>query len=242
MANPGASPSATKPRVRITREHAGLTARGLIAELILQIVTRVALRFRRKRLAEFERRFPPTGYNGVIDVGGTFQFWEGTTRNVTIVNPAVPTSTVGTVTSLEGDGKHLPFPDKSFRLAFSNSVIEHMKSGEEQRQFARELSRVGVALYCQTPNRWFPVDVHYVCVFLHWWPKLLRNYYVARYLTGWGWTFKPDRKAVQEWAHVVNLLTEEEFTSMFPDCTIVREKFLGMTKSFIAVRTLGCIG
>lgn len=61
------------------------------------------------------------------------------------------------------------------------------------------MSRVGQSLYCQTPNRWFFFDVHYFVLFLHWWPRLLRNYYVARYLTGWGWAFRPDRQAVQEW-------------------------------------------
>jgi hypothetical protein len=74
-----------------------------------------------------------------------------------------------------------------------------MPSRQDMQEFAQEMSRVGQSLYCQTPNRWFFFDVHYFVLFLHWWPRLLRNYYVARYLTGWGWAFRPDRQAVQEW-------------------------------------------
>jgi hypothetical protein len=192
--------------------------------------------FRQKRLAEFEEMFPSRTYRELIDVGGTFEFWKGTLRSVTIVNPNVPTSSHGTVTSVCCSGTHLPFPDKSFHLAFSNSAIEHLHSREEMRDFAKELSRVGVGLYCQTPNRWFFFDIHYLVFFLHWWPNLLRKYFVVRYLTGWGWILRPDREMVQAWAGVVHLLSETEFGALFPDCVIRREKFLWMTKSFIAMR------
>lgn len=34
----------------------------------------------------------------------------------------------------------------------------------------------------------------------------------------------------------VRLLTFAEMKLLFPDCTILRERFLGLTKSYIAVR------
>ena len=34
----------------------------------------------------------------------------------------------------------------------------------------------------------------------------------------------------------IRLLTRTEFESLFPDAVIVRERFFGLTKSFIAVR------
>jgi hypothetical protein len=192
--------------------------------------------FRKRRLARLERTFPATSYPEIIDVGGTFDFWKATHRQVTIVNPSVPVGNEGSVTSVGGNGTHLRFGDKSFPLAFSNSVIEHLHNYDEMKQFASELSRVGIALHCQTPNRWFFFDVHYMVFFLHWWPHLLRNYFVARYLTGWGWLVKPDREMVIGSASIVNLLSEREFKALFPDCTIQREKFLWMTKAFIAIR------
>lgn len=176
--------------------------------------------FRRKRMVEFEQQFPSASYNEVIDIGGTFSFWEGTTRKVTLVNPALPASSEGTITSVPGDGRQLTYADNSFRLAFSNSAIEHMPCRDDMRKFAEEMRRVGVELYCQTPNRWFPFDVHYLAFFLHWWPRLLRNYYVVRYLTGFGWTFRPDRSVVQDWADHVHLVGKKEFQLLFPDCRL----------------------
>ena len=187
-------------------------------------------------MARFEKLFPQGSHFELIDVGGTVAFWEGTARRVTIINPALSGSNHATVTSVKGDGRYLPFRDKSFGLAFSNSAIEHLACKEDMRTFAEEMSRVGIGLYCQTPNRRFPFDVHYCVLFLHWCPRLLRNYYVARYLTGWGWTFKPDRRAVQEWADHVNLLTKQEFQAFFPTCSIEEERFLWIAKSFIAIR------
>ena len=203
---------------------------------LFQLAKRIGQLFRKKRLARFETMFPVASYPELIDVGGTFEFWKNTLRSVTIVNPKVPACCNGRVTSIGGDGTQLPFPDKSFRLAFSNSVIEHMHNYEEMQKFANELSRVGDALYCQTPNRWFFFDVHYLVFFLHWWPRLLRNHFVVRYLTGWGWWLRPNREMVEAWADIVNLLSEREFKALFPDCTVQREKFLWMTKSFIAIR------
>ena len=67
----------------------------------------------------------------------------------------------------------IPFPDKSFDLAFSNSAIEHVGSEENQFKFAREMMRVGKRIYCQTPSRLFPIDPHLTAPFLHWLPNSL---------------------------------------------------------------------
>ncbi len=228
-----------KRHVTVIREHGDLRTRGFIANRLVEIRDWLGARFRAKRMAEFERCFPPDSYQEIIDIGGTFGFWEGTSRKVTLVNPAVPASSQGRITSVPADGREVPFPDRSFSLAFSNSAIEHVPSRDDMRKFAEEMRRVGDAVYCQTPNHWFPLDVHYLCFFLHWWPGLLRNYHIVRYLTGFGWAFKPDRKAVQEWADHVHCVGDKEFQSLFPDCKIERERFLGLTKSFVAVRVKG---
>jgi hypothetical protein len=95
---------------------------------------------------------------------------------------------------------------------------------------------VGRGVYCQTPNRWFPFEVHYWCLFVHWFPRLLRNYFVVRYLTGWGWLVRPDRQRVAAYADLVNPLSHRDLQALFPDCKIEREKVLGLTKSLLAVR------
>ena len=236
------APSAGKRRLVMPRQHGEMTAHGWIAEVLLQVPARLSPWFRKKRMAQFELRFSADAYPEIIDVGGTFEFWEGTPRRVTIVNPWVPAERRGSVTSIEADGRQVPFPDGRFAMAFSNSVIEHMSCREDMAKFAQEVRRVGREVYCQTPNRWFPFDVHYLAFFWHWWPKTLRNYFVVRYLTGWGWVFRPDREAVLDWAQHVNLVGKKEFQALFPDCAIEEEKFLGMTKSFIAIRSLAPVG
>jgi hypothetical protein len=216
--------------------HDGLKADEGIAGKIHVFIQRVGWKFRKKRLEQFDQIFPENEFGELLDVGGTFAFWNANPRKVTIVNPAMPAGTVGNVTSIKGDGRTLPFPDKSFRLVFSNSAIEHM-SKIDMQNFASELLRVGNAVYCQTPNRWFPYDCHYVAFLWHWWPALLHNYFLVRYLTGFGWVFRPTRKHVESWANEVHLLNEKEFRTLFPGCRIEKEKFLGMTKSFIAIRS-----
>ncbi len=50
---------------------------------------------------------------------------------------------------------------------------------------------------------------------------------------------RPLRKDVESWADEVHLLSKKEPQALFPDCIIEREKLLGVTKSFIAVRKAG---
>jgi len=64
----------------------------------------------------------------------------------------------------------LPFNDKEFDVAFSNAVIEHVGSFEEQKKFVREMSRVSKSFFITTPNRWFPVEFHTAIPLLHFLP------------------------------------------------------------------------
>ena len=65
-----------------------------------------------------------------------------------------------------GDGCALKFPDKSYDIAFSNSVIEHVGSWERQQAFAKDIRRVGKAIWVQTPARECLIEPHYLAPFL----------------------------------------------------------------------------
>jgi hypothetical protein len=194
----------------------------------------LAARFRRKRRAMLLRRFPSKLFPRVIDVGGIAKDWVADERVVTILNPVSEES--GRHHCVIGDGRHLAFGDDTFDLAYCNSVIEHLGGWEDQKMLAAELRRIAPALWVQTPNRWFPLEVHYLTLFLHWWPALLRNYFLVRWLTGWGWLVRPNRDQVRAYAETVHLLSAREMKQLFPDCTLLRERFLGITKSHICVR------
>ena len=174
----------------------------------------------------------------VIDIGGRDSMWYtvALSPRVTIVNPE-PVSTVQPgFEYIAGDGCALDFPDSTFDLAFSNSVIEHVGSFEDQRRFAQEMMRVGRRIYCQTPNRWFPVEFHFLGLFVHWLPREWFTYCVHRHMTLRGILGKPTREQSRELRGSIRLLSCRELRRLFPGCNIRTERFLGMAKSFVVWR------
>ncbi len=170
-------------------------------------------------------------------MGGTPLFWGESARDITLVNLSFDEEPKNPgIKARVGSGMNLPYPNGAFQLAYSNSTIEHLGTRENQVLFARELRRVGKAVYCQSPNRWFPFEVHYMCLFIHWFPRLLGYYPVIRYLTAWGLIYRPNRSEAAEYHASLKILTISEFQQLFPDCVMVREKFLGITKSMTVIR------
>ena len=73
---------------------------------------------------------------------------------------------------VEANGLELPFPDRSFDVAFSSAVLEHVGSATNQIRFVQELSRVAdKAIFLTTPNRWFPIELHTSLPLVHWLPR-----------------------------------------------------------------------
>jgi len=139
------------------------------------------------------------------------------------------------IKTVVGDGCKLEFGDRSFDIVFSNSVIEHVGTFERQRAFARECRRTGRQLWVQTPARCFPIEPHLIAPFFHFLPRfaqrrLLRNF------TVWGLLARPTTAEVEAFLSEVRLLTYREMRELFPDCEIIRERVLGFTKSYIALR------
>lgn len=65
------------------------------------------------------------------------------------------------LTYVSGDACCAPqYPDKSFDVVFSNSVIEHVGDDEKQAQFALEVRRIGKSYWVQTPSKYFPIEAH----------------------------------------------------------------------------------
>lgn len=71
-----------------------------------------------------------------------------------------------------GDGRNMPFEDNSFDLVFSNAVIEHVGSLQQQERFLLESVRVARKhIFLTTPNRWYPIELHTLLPFVHFLPK-----------------------------------------------------------------------
>lgn len=63
----------------------------------------------------------------------------------------------------------LPFADKSFAIATSNAVLEHVGSVANQAFFVAELLRVASRVFVTVPHRFFPVEHHTAIPLLHYW-------------------------------------------------------------------------
>ncbi len=188
----------------------------------------------------FVETFRPTEDTTVLDVGGTPYNWERIEGRfpITLLNtePLPCGELDARYTLVRGSGARLGFPDASFDIAFSNSVIEHVGSLEAQRAFANELRRVGRRLWVQTPARGFFFEPHLLAPFIHYLPfswkrRLVRNW------TLWGWITRPSRASIDRMLEGLQLLDYATFRELFSDCEIRRERFLGFTKAFVAVRT-----
>ena len=191
-------------------------------------------------MRRFREAMSPDGETRILDVGGTPFNWQllGGDYGVTLLNLRAPED-VSELDSrfsfVEGDGTRLDYPDGAFEIVFSNSVIEHLFTHEKQQLFAAELRRVGRKLWVQTPARWFPLEPHFLTPLVHYLPlrwqrRLVRNFTVL------GWFTRPSQAEVDQLLDSLRLLTYSEFQDLFPDCRIVKERFLFLTKSFVAVR------
>jgi hypothetical protein len=206
---------------------------------IYSVYKQIGQLFRRQRMAQFVATFRPDARHRILDVGGYADFWAGSgvASDIILLNiHQVPGEGLPpNIHTVLGDGTELTYEDKSFSIVFSNSVIEHLRSFENQQRFAKECMRVGHGLWIQTPCRSFPIEPHFLSPLIHFFPKgwqrrMLRN------LTVWGWLTRPSDAQIEDVLAEIRLLTLAEVEYLFPDCEIKKEKFFGLTKSFIVVR------
>ena len=192
-------------------------------------------------MARFQRMFQVTGSTRILDVGGTPANWAllGVRPQVTILNLPRAIEERGSLTWIFADGCQLPFRDKSFDVVFSNSVIEHLGDARKHEQYAQEIARVGVRYFVQTPNRWFPVEPHLLMPLLHFLPRAWQRGLIGKF-TIWEWIARPraDQRAfyLEHYLRDIQLLDGRAMQRLFPGARLVRERFLGLTKSLIAVR------
>ncbi|WP_082602081.1 methyltransferase domain-containing protein [Phenylobacterium sp. Root700] len=185
----------------------------------------------------------------ILDMGGTFEYWQrvgldflrGERARITLINRfATELSEFAghedIFSAAVGDACDLAqFGDKSFDLAHSNSVIEHVETWKNMKAFAAETRRVAKYYYVQTPYFWFPLDPHYYRMpFFHWFPRptrawMLRNFPIA---------YSGKIQGVDLAFDVVDrarLLDGAQFHFLFPDAKTTFEHVLGLRKSLIAI-------
>lgn len=201
----------------------------------------LAAKMRRKRFAFFLQLLhtvprPLT----ILDVGGRQRFWEvmgfaqEPSIQITLLNIEPVEIQHPNFVALKGDATRMDnLLDNQFDVVFSNSVIEHVGSFEQQTQMAREVQRVAQRYFIQTPNYYFPLEPHFLFIGFHWLPLEARVWLHSHFNLGWRKRIT-DRQKARESVAQVRLLRKKELLALFPHCHLYQEKIMGTTKSLIA--------
>lgn len=208
-------------------------------------------RFRSRRLGPLKqmitRTYAEKGTVTILDVGGRKLYWNLLDRKfleshrvrITILN--IPGDLQGendeVFTHVIGNACLMPeHVNRSFDIAHSNSVIEHVGGWANIKAFASEIRRVANRLFIQTPYYWFPIEPHFVFPCFHWLPRPIQESLVINHRLGQRGRALNLDSAIQQIEEAPRLLDFRTYRLLFPDCEILKERILFFTKSMIAVR------
>lgn len=177
----------------------------------------------------------------ILDVGGTDVFWktmdlaDRDDLEFTVLNIFPADRPDERFCWIVGDARDLSaFGDDQFDLVFSNSVIEHVGGPADQKRMADEIRRVGKRYFVQTPNRYFPIEPHFLFPGFQFLPERTKVFLLKRFQLGWFPKAKTDDEALG-YAREIQLLNRREFAALFPEARLIDERVAGLTKSFMAI-------
>lgn len=193
-----------------------------------------------------EAVFKERGAVSILDLGRLESYWNIVDKDylvahkVTILllnlpDDVMPVKRADIFKTESGDGCALAFPDNSFDICHSNSVIEHVGSWRNKEAFALEVTRVAKMYFYPTPNYWFPWEPQFGFPIFHWLPEPLRLWIVRHYALGWQ-ARANDVKESMKIMEYASLLNYDMFSFLYPDAEIKRERLLGITRSFTAIK------
>ena len=208
--------------------------------------------FRKRRFAHFrklvESVLAQNGACRILDIGGSADYWRvygadlmaDVRVSISLLNLCYPDDKYSSefdwkFERLTGDARRLDsIADKSFDVAHSNSVIEHVGRWHDMCAMAGEVRRVARLHHVQTPYWGFPIEPHNRTPFFHWLPEQFRYRLVLSCDLGfWSWALSVDeamRKVQSSY-----LLDRRQFAALFPTSSIHSEIVYGLTKSLVAV-------
>ena len=203
----------------------------------------ITCHFRKRRGAILKQTFPDVEKYRICDIGGSAHFWEKTglkvnPDNITIYN--ISETEAGSININENnkyniiiyDGNKIPENDYSYDLVLCNSVIEHVPVSQRQ-SLINEIRRVGKNLFLQTPAYEFPIEPHFIMPFMHWFPRNVGRYLAS--ISIWRILSRPEKKTIDNYFWGTKLLNSSDINRLLFDCTIIKEKFFGLTKSYIVI-------
>jgi len=207
----------------------------------------LAYRFRQRRYQHLrvliDQILSRRGRCRIIDIGGAEIYWDiGSDQikderiQIDVINLHPGQSTKQNFRHLVGNACDLhEFDDMSYDLVHSNSVIEHVGGWGAMLQMAANVRRLAPTYFVQTPYFWFPIEPHFRVPFYHWLPEQWRYRLIMSADLG----FMKKAYSVSDAVSSVQsalLLDYRQFSALFPDADIRRERVLGLTKSLMAIR------
>ena len=199
----------------------------------------IGSRFRRRRFQFFTQKLKNLKKPvKILDIGGTVDFWLNqnfqTLRDVaiTIVNLRVEGPGHPSIKVIAGDACHLhQFQDNEFDVAFSNSLIEHLFTLDNQRKMAKEAMRVAKHYFIQTPNKYFPIEPHFKFPLFQFLPDGLKLFLQTKtsIINGYRYEKEYAETIIKE----IRLLSRADLSNLFPNSNLYVERCLGLSKSFI---------
>jgi len=194
--------------------------------------------FRARRFKFFERCLALADKPvRILDVGGTESFWQNRGYkgkegiHITILNLEKECIDNEHMQFIKGDATDLSrFEDDSFDIVFSNSVIEHLYTYDNQVKMASECQRVGIYHFIQTPNKYFFIEPHFRFPFFAQLPKGLAYWILTKTKLSLGQKWLPaNAKATMD---EIRLLDKREFIGLFKGSKLYTERLLFLRKSF----------
>jgi Methyltransferase domain len=181
----------------------------------------------------------------ILDIGGTSQYWRPYEAELHTLDATITLLNLERMEGprdenfVHGSATDVPFADGAFDLVHSNSTIEHVGPWSQMLKAASEIRRLANVYYVQTPNFWFPVEPHFRAPFFHFLPEQLRARLLMRVHLGFAETRSATMSAAMLRVQDARLLDRRQYAALFPDAEILDERFFGLTKSLIAIRSEG---
>ena len=179
----------------------------------------------------------------ILDIGGDIQYW----KNIRWQHPAckihllnlyesiIPENETHQFSSSVGNGLSLEYKKGEVDLIFSNSVIEHVGSYANQQIFAGEVRRVSDKYIVQTPSIWFPLEPHSLIPLFQFLPHPIRALLIMTFNINYFPKAKTYKAAIKV-SHSTLMFTHKRFKQLFPEAEIQVERFLGIPKSYTAIK------
>jgi hypothetical protein len=211
----------------------------------------VAARTRERRYELFLERFPDLPSMRVLDLGGEAHTWavhDVRPASVVLLNldwrakeqqrELAGTPESGWIEAMGGDACQPPeeIRNDSFNLVYSNSVIEHVGGHMRRRLFAHYARQLADHHWIQTPNRYFPIEPHWLFPGFQFLPVRARGSLHRHWPIGSQAGRSDSREKAVGMVLDVELLSRSSMSYYFPESEILRERVAGLTKSLIAVR------